>query len=161
MKEQNILQFNGSMLPDVAYELFDNRKGDYLTALNCHINTGDKFGLVENILGTQDISQFRDQEFKDYWQVTTMKTGHVCKECDKTFSSQANLYAHKREKHTFFNTIEMTCTCCLQIFNSVVFNTIRNNNCYTKCEECRDLQKLLCTNDLVHNTYVYGPLTKP
>ncbi len=85
-----------------------------------------------------------------------METGHVCKECDKTFSSQANLYVHKREKHTFFNTLEATCVGCLQNFNSVSFNTVKNKR-YTKCEECRDLQKLLCTNDIVYNTYVYGP----
>jgi hypothetical protein len=27
---------------------------------------------------------------------------------------------------------------------------------FKKCEDCRNLQKLLCTNDLVYNTYVYN-----
>lgn len=84
-----------------------------------------------------------------------METDPVCKVCNKTFSSHSNYYVHKREKHTFANTVETTCICCLQIFNSVMFNKARNKS-YDKCEKCRDLQKLLRTNNLIHNTYVYG-----
>lgn len=75
-----------------------------------------------------------------------------CTLCNKYFSSKANYSVHKREKHTFKNTIDKTCTCCLKIFKSVHVK----NKPYLKCEECRYLQKLFKTNDLIHDTYTYG-----
>lgn len=84
-----------------------------------------------------------------------METDLICKECKKTFSSLSNLYVHKREKHTFNNTVLTECVSCVKPFQSVVFNTNKNLK-YDKCEECRDLQKRLQTNHLIHNTYVYG-----
>lgn len=79
----------------------------------------------------------------------------ICKICNKNFSSMTNYYIHLREKHTFKNTILYNCTCCLKDFNSVIFNN-KLNKFYTKCEECRDLQLNLRTNDLVNNTFVYA-----
>jgi hypothetical protein len=42
---------------------------------------------------------------------------------------------------------------------SVVFNK-QKNKFYTKCEECRKLQKELETNNLQDGQYVYGPKNK-
>lgn len=80
-----------------------------------------------------------------------------CKECDKEFSSITTLFVHKREKHTFYNTKDITCECCMKLFYSVIFDN-QKDRYYTKCEECRNLQNLLKTRgeDLKHGKYVYG-----
>lgn len=78
----------------------------------------------------------------------------VCNLCKKTFTSQSSLFVHKREKHTYNKTIVLNCKGCLKDFHSVVFNKNLDKK-YDKCEECRDLQKQLSTNHIVHNTYIY------
>lgn len=83
------------------------------------------------------------------------KTNIICKNCNKQFNSISSLKVHKREKYTYINTVIINCKSCLEDFHSVNFNK-RLNKIYDKCEECRDLQKILCTNDLIHNTFVYG-----
>jgi hypothetical protein len=79
----------------------------------------------------------------------------ICDICNKSFKSQSSMFVHKREKHTFYNTITITCPSCVTPFNSPVFN-VKKNKYYDRCEECRDLANLLSTNPLKHNTYVYG-----
>lgn len=65
------------------------------------------------------------------------------------------MFVHKREKHTFKNTINITCPSCLNNFNSPIFNP-RLNKYYDRCEDCRDLANKLSTRPLTNNTYVYG-----
>ncbi len=77
-----------------------------------------------------------------------------CEECKKIFTSNSNLLIHKREKHSFYNTKDLVCDCCLKIFKSAIFNN-KKNKYYNKCEECRDLEKSLNTS-LKHGKYVYG-----
>ena len=84
-----------------------------------------------------------------------METDYVCNICNKKFTSRSNVFVHKREKHTFNNTILTKCNGCLKDFYSILFNKNLNKK-YEKCEECRDLQKTLATNDLLHNTFVYN-----
>lgn len=78
---------------------------------------------------------------------------HFCIICNKNFTSKTNLFIHKREKHTFYNTIKICCKSCNTEFNSPFFNKKRH---YSRCEECRHLQKILNTSPLTHNTYIYG-----
>lgn len=80
---------------------------------------------------------------------------NICTKCNKQFNSISSLKVHNKEKHTYINTTIIKCKCCLKDFNSVIFNK-RLNKIYDKCEECRDLQKILSTNNLIHNTFVYG-----
>ena len=70
-------------------------------------------------------------------------------ECNKHFSSKANYYIHKREKHTYYNCKTILCDFCKKEFNSPRFNKERY---YTKCVY---IQNLLRTNDLKSGTYVY------
>ena len=76
----------------------------------------------------------------------------MCGICEKSFNSNSSMYYHKREKHTYTNTILTTCTFCTKEFHSIMG---KNKLLYTKCEECRDIQKSLNTNNLVNDTYVY------
>lgn len=78
-----------------------------------------------------------------------------CNICDKGFPSQSATFVHKREKHTYYNTKPIECPCCLKLFHSPIFN-IQKNKYYDRCEECRELAKLLCAKPLSHGTYVYG-----
>ena len=83
------------------------------------------------------------------------KKNYSCQICDKQFPSNSTKLVHTREKHTFKNSLLVTCKFCNKEFHSVVFNTKLNKR-YLKCEECRDLQSQLNTKDFVHNTYVYN-----
>ena len=78
-----------------------------------------------------------------------------CNICQKNFSSQSTMFVHKREKHSFYNTLKITCPCCLNNFNSPIFN-VNKNQYYDRCEDCRDLSKKLGTQPLTHCSYVYG-----
>jgi hypothetical protein len=78
-----------------------------------------------------------------------------CKICDKKFTSFSTRCVHVREKHTYYNTIKSNCTFCFKEFFSVIFNQKLNKR-YLKCEECRDLQLKLNTNDIVNGTYIYS-----
>lgn len=80
---------------------------------------------------------------------------YSCETCKKQFSSKSSLFVHKREKHTHNRTNILECTCCKQNFHSVTFN-VPKNIYYTKCEECRELQRDLSTNHLEDGTFVYG-----
>jgi hypothetical protein len=82
-----------------------------------------------------------------------------CTDCNKEFSSESNYYVHLREKHTHYNTKTTECNCCLNEFRSVKFNKDKDKS-YSKCEECRDLQKTLATNDLQDGNFVYGKQDK-
>lgn len=81
----------------------------------------------------------------------------ICNFCDKKFSSYSTKHVHIREKHTYNNTIKTNCSFCLKEFYSVICNikSKPNTKNYKKCEECRDLQLKLNTNDIVNNTYIY------
>ena len=78
-----------------------------------------------------------------------------CNKCNLEFSSKSNLSVHNREKHTFSNCKLIECGFCTKKFNSPIFNN-KLGKYYLKCEECRNIQKLLNTNDLKSNTYVYN-----
>lgn len=78
-----------------------------------------------------------------------------CNFCDKKFTSFSSKCVHTREKHTYYNTIKSNCTFCFKEFFSVIFNQ-KSNKRYLKCEECRDLQLKLNTNDIVNDTYIYS-----
>lgn len=80
---------------------------------------------------------------------------YSCETCKKQFSSKSSLNYHVREKHTHKRTFLLECTCCKQKFHSVTFN-VPKNIYYTKCEECRELQRDLSTNHLEDGTFVYG-----
>lgn len=80
---------------------------------------------------------------------------NTCKLCDKHFPSFSTRCVHVREKHSHYNTILVKCSCCLQMFHSVIFNS-KKKQYYNKCENCRELQTKLKTNNLIHDTYVYG-----
>lgn len=82
-----------------------------------------------------------------------METYLVC--CNKHFLSSSTLHIHKKEKHTYNNTIIINCKGCLKDFYSVIFTKNKKQFSIKKCEECRDLQKKLSTNDIIHNTYIY------
>ena len=45
---------------------------------------------------------------------------------------------------------------CFVLFKCPVINKNNDKKNYKKCEKCRDLQKLMKTNDLVINNYVYN-----
>jgi hypothetical protein len=75
-----------------------------------------------------------------------------CNICNKEFYSNSSLAYHKREKHTFSKTIISKCAFCNKDFHAI---NGKEKLLYSKCEECRDIQKKLNTNDLVNNTYVY------
>jgi hypothetical protein len=79
---------------------------------------------------------------------------NTCKLCDKHFPSFSTRCVHVREKHSHYNTILVKCSCCLQMFHSVIFNN-KKKQYYNKCENCRELQIKLKTNNLIHDTYVY------
>jgi hypothetical protein len=78
-----------------------------------------------------------------------------CNFCDKKFTSFSTRCVHIREKHTYYNTIKSKCTFCFKEFFSVIFNQKLNKR-YLKCEECRELQLKLNTNDIVNNSYIYS-----
>lgn len=79
-----------------------------------------------------------------------------CNSCPKEFNSNSSKAYHQRENHTFFNCLEKTCTCCILTFKSPIISKNNDKKNYKKCEECRELQKKLKTNDLVINTFVYN-----
>jgi 5-methylcytosine-specific restriction endonuclease McrA len=79
----------------------------------------------------------------------------ICTECNIKFSSKSNYYIHSRENHTFNNCKLIECEFCNKEFNSPIFNN-KLNKYYLKCEYCRNIQKLLNTNDLKSNTFVYN-----
>lgn len=78
-----------------------------------------------------------------------------CNICQKHFRSKSSIFIHKREKHTFYNTKEVKCPCCLKLFNSPIFNK-KKNKYYDRCEDCRELSKKLSSRPLKNCTYVYG-----
>lgn len=78
-----------------------------------------------------------------------------CKFCNKKFPSLSTRCVHEREKHTYYNTIKSNCTFCLKEFFSAIFNQKLNKR-YLKCEECRDFQLKLNTNDIINKSYIYS-----
>lgn len=82
-------------------------------------------------------------------------TEFICNICKNLYTSMTSMYVHKREKHTFYNTKEIICSCCNIIFKSPNFNKNKNKY-YDKCEECRDLSQSLKVKRLINKTYVYG-----
>lgn len=75
---------------------------------------------------------------------------YVCEICNYTVNTISYLCYHKREKHTYSNCIIKPCSLCEKNFHNPV------NYTQKKCQECRDLQRSLNTNDLVYGTYVYN-----
>jgi hypothetical protein len=73
----------------------------------------------------------------------------MCDICDKQFTSKAMMYRHKQETHTHLNCKYINCSFCELPFYSIISCNIK------KCENCRELQFLLETNDLVSGTFVY------
>lgn len=81
-----------------------------------------------------------------------------CNICDKILSSTSSLYVHKREKHTFKNTLIINCSLCLNDFNSVKMN---KKKIYEKCEDCRDLiNKLNIRSSIKNNSIFYDKENK-
>ena len=93
--------------------------------------------------------------FKIKQHVTQMSNSKTCDICYKNFPSCSTMRVHKREKHTFYNTIVINCPGCARIFNSPGFNKHKNKY-YDRCEECRNLSQTLKTRPLTHGTCVYG-----
>ena len=79
---------------------------------------------------------------------------NTCNLCNFQASSKSYLYLHKREQHSYFNCLFIKCSLCLKEFYSPIINQKRNEYAL-KCENCRQLQKTLNTNDLILNTFVY------
>jgi hypothetical protein len=78
-----------------------------------------------------------------------------CNICNKTFTSKANYFIHKREIHSHNNCKYVKCEFCEQDFYSPIFNNNKKIPYYLKCEKCRELQIQLNTNDLKSESYVY------
>lgn len=74
----------------------------------------------------------------------------TCKDCGYVVNTFSYLCYHRREKHTHSDCIVKICGLCEKQFYSP------ENYPQKKCQECRDLQRNLNTNDLVHETYVYN-----
>lgn len=113
------------------------------------INTNMQFNIKIKFL-------FKFKNYITYYDnILYNMTIYICNICNKQFTSLYYLNVHKREKHTFFNTIQVNCKGCLKKFNSVIFNKCLGKK-YEKCKECRDLQKELSTNNIIHNSFSYG-----
>jgi hypothetical protein len=78
-----------------------------------------------------------------------------CDVCNKKFNSKSYLIYHKKEKHTFINCERIICELCEIEFNRPVSNKNNPNKNLKKCEECRDLQNKLKTNNLKNGTFCY------
>ena len=73
----------------------------------------------------------------------------TCKDCGYISNTLSSLCYHRREKHTHNACVIKVCNLCENNFYSP------ENYKQLKCQECRDLQQSLHTNDLVYGTYVY------
>jgi hypothetical protein len=83
-----------------------------------------------------------------------------CNICNKSFTSKANYFIHKREIHNHSNCKYVKCEFCEQDFYSPIFNKNKKIPYYLKCEKCRELQIKLNTNDLKSHSYVYNNDTR-
>jgi hypothetical protein len=74
---------------------------------------------------------------------------HNCKRCDYVCNSTGTLATHIKEKHTHRGCILTQCLLCEKLFYQEPKHGPK------KCQECRELQIALKTNDLKYGNYVY------